>query len=141
MPIRAVQSEDFATDYLAMQMLCAHSPIHRNWTLKHMAQWLVVPIQKRHYLVFVDEKGSPVGFVTWAWLNTDTARQYCERVHLRPNEHCSGEQLWFLDFVSPFGHTRAMVRYLAQSLFKGRRSFSRRSYGTGKTQRVQKWIS
>ncbi|MEL6353883.1 MAG: toxin-activating lysine-acyltransferase [Cyanobacteria bacterium J06627_28] len=97
--------------------LAMHSPLHRQYTLNELEEQFVASLlhdQFRYYEV----AGSPVGFVNWAWLTDELSRKYSTGQYtLALDEWQGGSQLWFPEFIAPFGHARAMVRDLRSHVF------------------------
>ncbi|EDX84677.1 RTX toxin acyltransferase family [Synechococcus sp. PCC 7335] len=98
--------------------LAMHSPLHRRYTLNELEEQFVASLihgQFRYYEV----AGSPVGFVNWAWLTDELAEKYSTGEYtIALNEWQGGSQLWFPEFIAPFGHTNAIVRDLRTHVFE-----------------------
>ncbi len=101
--------------------LWLHSPSHRNFPL-HALNALLMPAIKHRQFVLASEAGRPVFYLSWANLSADAERRYLRQhpVNMPEEDWSSGERMWILDFVAPFGHTQAMTRLLQRRLFASR---------------------
>ena len=59
-----------------------------------------------------------VGVATWAWLRDTAADAMLAEGGVAPDAWQSGDQLWFIDVIAPFGDMRAISRDL-RSPFPG----------------------
>ncbi|QVX40721.1 toxin-activating lysine-acyltransferase (plasmid) [Ralstonia solanacearum] len=100
--------------------LWMHSTSHRNMPL-HTLSALLLPAIKHRQFVLASEDGKPVFFLTWAMLSPEAERRYLSNSPLTMPEAdwASGERMWILDWVAPFGHTRT-GRRLTERLFATR---------------------
>lgn len=93
--------------------LWMHSASHRDAPL-HTLNALLLPALKSRQFVLALENGRPVSYVSWACLDEDAERRYLGNpaVCMRAEDWASGQRLWILDWVAPFGHSAAMRRIL-----------------------------
>lgn len=98
--------------------LWMHSPAHREAPL-HTLHALLLPAIKRRQFVLAVESGRPVFYVAWANLDEEAEARYLRDppVCMRSADWRSGNRMWFLDWIAPFGHSHAMHRFLAQDFF------------------------
>jgi len=87
------------------------------------------------------ENNTPIGLVTWAWINEDVK---CE-IHqsgraLTGDEWQSGDSLFFNDFIAPFGHAKVVAKDLKYGLFKDQVATSIHRNVDGGIGRIQTWI-
>jgi cytolysin-activating lysine-acyltransferase len=81
-----------------------------------------------------------VGLVAWAWLGEPAAARYADGHHwLEADDWRSGRELWFIEFVAPFGHARRIVDDLRGGLFRGDVARARRLRGGGLPPRQMRW--
>lgn len=97
--------------------LWMHSPMHRDAPL-HALPTVLLPIIKRQQYVLVSQAGRPVFFLSWMWLDQIAEKRYLTEptVMIKDEDWCSGDRMWFRDFIAPFGHTAAMSRLLREEL-------------------------
>ncbi|MDP2065517.1 MAG: toxin-activating lysine-acyltransferase [Burkholderiaceae bacterium] len=101
--------------------LWMHSASHRDFPL-HTLPVLLLPAIKRRQFVLASEAGQPVFYLSWASFHPEAEQRYLANSPLLMPEHdwnC-GDRLWLLDWVAPFGHTRAMSRIVTRQLFANR---------------------
>ncbi|HDT4529154.1 toxin-activating lysine-acyltransferase [Enterobacter cloacae complex sp. XJL004] len=98
--------------------LWMHSLNHRDAPL-HVLPVVLLPIIKRQQYVLVEEKGRPIFFLSWAWMSEAAERRYLtqETVLLPEEDWCSGDRMWFRDFITPFGHAEALFRLVRAEIF------------------------
>lgn len=106
--------------------LLGRSDAHRHLFIAEL-DWLVVPaLQLRQFRIW-RHNNQPVGFASWAFLSDETADRFVESARagrmgrIAPNEWKSGEQLWLIDFISPFGGSDEMIKELREQVFEGRK--------------------
>lgn len=83
-------------------------------------EWRILPalLLDQAKLYLKDEV--PLGFVSWAKLSDDVAARYKRVPHqLAPADWKSGEQLWIIDLVAPFGNAREILKDLNENVFPG----------------------
>ncbi|HAU5637870.1 toxin-activating lysine-acyltransferase [Citrobacter amalonaticus] len=109
----------------AVVWLWRHSPMHRDAPLSVLPM-VLLPVIKREQYVLVSQGGCPVCFLSWMWLNMESEARYLTEpsVMIRNEDWCSGDRMWFRDFVAPFGHTPEMLRLLRHDVMS---SFCARS--------------
>lgn len=72
----------------------------------------------------------PVALGVWAWLDPDAAARHVETgAPLRPEDWRSGDALWFIDVVAPFGDGLAVGRDLLRMIPPGGEAFGVRHRG------------
>lgn len=100
--------------------LWMHSASHRDAPLKVLPAVLLPAIKRRQFVLAV-EAGKPVFYLSWASLGEEAEARYLSNPPERMPEAdwASGDRLWLLDWVAPFGHTRAM-RHVIARLFADR---------------------
>lgn len=101
----------------ALCWLYSHSPVHRAWPAYALHQWLMPAIETQQMRLY--RRGNqPVAFVSWARLSKQVEEAYVRNTSsLRPTDWRSGERLWLIDWVAPFGGTKAIARDLRNNVF------------------------
>jgi cytolysin-activating lysine-acyltransferase len=61
----------------------------------------------------------PVAFVSWARLSEEAEKKFITTQKLSPADWKSGDRLWLVDVVTPFGNQDRIFKELYQSIFKG----------------------
>lgn len=97
--------------------LLMNSRVHSPYTIEEVKLAVLIPIEKGQAVLFRDGD-RPVGFVSWAWLSDEVAERYARTTKpIGPAEWDSGKNLWFMDFIVPFGQAREIVRHLREVRF------------------------
>ena len=101
--------------------LWMHSASHRNFPLHTLPALLLPAIRQRQFLLAY-EGGRPVFYLAWANLSAAAEQRYISQhpLLMPESDWHSGERLWLLDWIAPFGHTPTMMRIVRQKLFAGR---------------------
>jgi cytolysin-activating lysine-acyltransferase len=98
--------------------LWMHSQKHREAPL-HMLSTLLLPAIKHQKFILISEQGKPVFYLSWANLNAEAEARYVKNPsYVMPQEDWnSGDRMWVLDWVAPFGHTKVVCKLLQKYLF------------------------
>lgn len=101
--------------------LWMNSPMHRVMPLDALNA-LLLPAIKRQQFVIASENGQPVFYMAWACFDELAERRYIDHrpEDLAPADWASGDRLWILDWIAPFGHSREMTRLVSRDLFPRR---------------------
>ena len=63
------------------------------------------------------EKDKPVGLVTWCWMSSTNSSNFLQD-NYHPSEEdfqfddVEGKELWGLELIAPYGHTRQVMRLI-----------------------------
>ena len=87
------------------------SDFHKNIRIKIMGTLFLPPIQLNQFRIWYDKDG-PTGFVVWAFLSKEVAERYKNGIPVQPHEWQSGEDLWFINFVSIRGSLKEKIKGL-----------------------------
>ncbi|MCL1861381.1 MAG: toxin-activating lysine-acyltransferase [Proteobacteria bacterium] len=96
--------------------LFMHSDMHREMPLYGLSAQ-VLPALKHRQFVLASKQGKPVFFLTWATFSPDAERRYLmlnSPISLFEADWASGDRIWILDWVAPFGHTRIASRLISR---------------------------
>lgn len=101
--------------------LWMHSSEHRDAPLQVLSTLLLPAIKTGQFILMV-ENAKPVFFLSWAMLNEEAESRYLNNPPhcMREADWNSGERMWILDWIAPFGHSRKMKRLLERDLFPQR---------------------
>lgn len=98
--------------------LWGQSPLHKDWRLKFMAPTIWPAIMHRQFLIGRDKTYRPVVFVSWAQLDEARERQYLQNPNsLSHDDWASGDRVWFIDWITPFGGALATARKIEHDVF------------------------
>lgn len=94
----------------------------RKFTFIADQDWLLMPpvVLDQCKLYMKDEM--PWVFITWALVSDDIDARLRSMVpKIAPHEWKSGEHVWLIDIVAPFGQSEEMVEELRRTQFPGRK--------------------
>ena len=124
--------------------LFGRSNAHKHLFISEL-DWLLVPaLQLRQFRIW-RHNGQPVGFASWAWLTQEAAARVVESARagrmgrIAPNEWKSGDQLWLIDFLAPFGGGDEMVKELREKIFAGQKIKTLQPAPDGSGPAVTEW--
>lgn len=84
-------------------------------------EWRVVPaIVLDQYKLYM-QGSAPLAFVSWAFVGEEEDRQLRNgKLRLAPKDWKSGDRVWVIDVVAPFGSAKELLRGLLDEVFAGR---------------------
>jgi cytolysin-activating lysine-acyltransferase len=100
--------------------LMSQSPLHKQLFISD-TEWLVMtPMLLQQFRLFYD-KAKPVGVIFWASVSEEVeARLAAGTTRMRPQDWKSGDRLWVVEAIAPFGAAEEMVKDLKAKVFPGR---------------------
>ena len=99
---------------LLLYMQSAHRRLHFIADL----EWLLLPPLVNGQCKLYMKKEYPISFVSWAFLNEETERYLLAGGgRLRPSDWKSGDRLWLIDIVAPFGEVDKMLDDIRKNEF------------------------
>ncbi len=102
-------------------------------------EWKVMPplVLDQAKLYMKDE--SPLAFVSWAMLSEESVARYKNPPHhLTPSDWKSGDQVWLIDVLTPFGGAKEVLKDLKENVFKGQKIYQLSPMPSGEAQ-VLEW--
>ncbi len=99
--------------------LWMHSPAHRNLPV-HVLPGLLLPAIERRQFVMGSQAGKPLFYMSWAKFDINAERRYLQNpsAPLADADWSSGNRLWIVDWIAPFGHTPTLARIVRRRLFR-----------------------
>lgn len=92
----------------------------RKYTFIAEQDWLLMPPVVLDQCKLYMKDDMPWAFVTWARVNDEIdARLRSANPRIAPHEWQSGEHVWLIDIVAPFGEADDMVEELRRTQFSG----------------------
>jgi hemolysin-activating ACP:hemolysin acyltransferase len=105
-------------DIVDAVVLFAGSETHQHYNMDYLNSYLVYPNRHDKLRVYY-EAGEAIGLVTWAWLTPEKAKSFLlgeedltEADYIPEKEE--GLQFWGVDFISPKGKARDIMRRIKQ---------------------------
>ena len=124
--------------------LLGRSNAHKHLFISEL-DWLLVPaLQLRQFRIW-RHNAQPVGFASWAYLTQEAADRFVESAkagrmgRIAPNEWKSGDQLWLIDFLAPFGGGDEMIKELREKIFEGQKIKTLQPAPDGSGPAVMEW--
>jgi cytolysin-activating lysine-acyltransferase len=100
--------------------LMSQSGIHKSFFISDLEWFVMTPVFLQQFRLFYD-KDKPIGVVFWGTVSDEVAVRLAEGTSkLRPQDWKSGDNLWVVEVVAPFGGAEEMVKDLKAAVFPGR---------------------
>jgi len=94
---------------------------HRRFTFISDLEWLLLPPLMLKQCKLYMERDFPIGYVSWAFLSTSVEERLVQSGgRLAAGEWKSGDQLWLIDMVAPFGSVDKILTDVRDTIFPGR---------------------
>ena len=102
--------------------LMSRSPLHKHLMVTDIEWLLMPPIMLNQFHMWQDQ-GRPHGFASWAYFGEEQEERIANKGirRLMPTDWKTGEALWLIDFVAPFGGQEKMVEELRLKILPGQR--------------------
>ena len=89
-------------------------------TLVSELEWRVLPALMLDQAKLYLKDEAPVAFVSWARLSDAAAQRYKTAPHqLTMNDWASGDQVWLVDVLTPFGGAQDVLKDIREKVFAG----------------------
>jgi len=106
---------DSFADFGAMTYLASLVPFHREKTLARAQFYFEPALRLGQYRMF-RSNGFPRAFITWAGLSPRAEMAFAvDHQPLAPEDWTSGNSVWLIDFVAPFGQFDQIIAMLTQN--------------------------
>ncbi len=90
--------------------LLTQSPAHKGFFISDIEWMIMVPVMLQQFRLFYDQD-KPVGVVLWAKINKEVEeRLMAGNARMRPQDWKSGETLWVVEIIAPFGGHLEMIK-------------------------------
>jgi cytolysin-activating lysine-acyltransferase len=106
--------------------IMSQSMLHKTLFISDLEWMVMTPIALQQFRLFYDEE-KPIGVALWAFANNEVeARLLAGGARLRPQDWRSGEKLWIVDVISPWGEVAGerlqtvMLKDLKDNVFPNR---------------------
>jgi cytolysin-activating lysine-acyltransferase len=84
--------------------------------------WAVLPPIVLDQCRLYTRSGLPYAFITWAFVSESVAaRLHSIQPKIAPHEWKSGEEVWIIDAVAPFGQLEETLKELRETMFPGKK--------------------
>lgn len=101
--------------------LYSQTKTHKYFTFGDVEARILAPLMIKQCKLYVQSNsgGLPTGFISWARLSEEVEQKYIHTQRLSPSDWKSGDRLWMIDVLAPFGGQEAIFREACDSLLKG----------------------
>ncbi len=97
-------SQQKLADFGSMWFLAGLVQKYNQYKVAELMQLIEPPLRLGQYKIFTS-KGYPRAFITWASLNEENQIKFAlEESYFGADQWASGENIWLVDLVAPFGH-------------------------------------
>lgn len=138
--------DPFAALGRMLWLACRVEP-YRDFPLSRCEAALLPAIELGQFRLYGADDGRPLAFVTWALMSEAAEARHRanaagdgEAINARQDWR-SGDRLWFMDFVAPFGHARAVAADLRRNVFPNRSARGVRMARDGDVKKLGAWRS
>lgn len=124
----ALKEHIHAQSLKVLQRLPAMGPVimlylqssHRRYQFIGDLEWLLLPPLVLGQCKLYMKKEYPISFISWAFLDEAAEKRlFANGGKLRPEDWKSGDRLWLIDIVAPFGGVENMLRDFQKNEFPG----------------------
>jgi len=100
--------------------LYMQSDSHKHYFVQDLESRALPPIMKDQCKLYLQTKagGLPMAYVSWAYLSEDAEKVYCATQKIAPKDWKSGDNLWLIDVLTPFGGNERIFAELYHKVFK-----------------------
>ena len=119
--------------------LYMHSPAHKYAFITDL-EWMVMPplVLNQYKLYMKDD--APLAFASWASVDEEVEKRLLSgRIRLAPKDWKSGDRLWLIDLIAPFGGGKDVIKDLRENVFPSRTIKQLMPDADGKNVRPIEW--
>ena len=100
--------------------LMSQSPLHKQFFISDLEWFVMTPALLQQFRLYYDQQ-KPIGVVLWASVSDEVAERLAQgTTKLRPQDWKSGDTLWVVEVIAPFGGAEEMVKDLKEKVFPER---------------------
>ncbi|MFW2439264.1 MAG: toxin-activating lysine-acyltransferase [Arenicellales bacterium] len=105
--------------------LYTQSPASRYYFIQDMESRVLPALVLDQCKVYLQTSGGslPIAYVSWAYLSPDAEERFLATQRIAPSDWKSGENLWLIDVLAPFGGEQAILKELFNDELKNREVF------------------
>jgi len=134
---RDAPKKTLATAVGEIAWLLSQSPTHRHALFLADLEWLVMPpLTLSQYRLFYAD-GKPVGVAFWAFVSEEVEQRLAGGGRLGASEWRSGDRVWLVEIVAPFGGQDRMLADLQKTALADRQFRYMRTAPGGKRETVE----
>jgi cytolysin-activating lysine-acyltransferase len=116
------------------------SKLHRKYLINDIGAVFLPPIHLNQFRIYKNKEGDPIALLTWAFFSKEIEEKYLTKKYLlRPEDWKSGDRLWSIDFLAPFGHMKMVSKDLRNNVFPDAHGKSVRITEDGEIKGIYDW--
>ena len=97
--------------------LMSQSPAHKTFFISDLEWMIMVPVMLQQFRIFYDQQ-KPIGVALWGFVNDEVEERLMGgNAKLKPQDWKSGNKLWVVEIIAPFGGHEAMLQDLKTQVF------------------------
>lgn len=94
-----------------------NSPLHSKYAISDVINNFLPPLDLGQFRIY-KKNNKPVALLTWAYLSEEIENKYMnEQYDLKLEDWNSGDRLWFIDFMAPFGGVEDIKKDIKSNVF------------------------
>lgn len=98
--------------------LLTQSSSHKGFFISDIEWMIMVPVMLQQFRLFYD-KDKPVGVALWGKISEDVEQRLKSgNARMRPQDWKSGEKIWIVEIIAPFGGHEEMLKDFKTEVFK-----------------------
>ena len=115
--------------------LLSQSPLHKQLFISDLEWFVMPPLMLEQFRIFYGPS-TPAAVAMWAFVSDEIEQRLMDGAsRLRPDEWKSGDHLWLMELVAPFGAQDEILSDLSRNVFPNR-SFNYHRIGVGGAREV-----
>ncbi len=100
--------------------LYMHAPSQKHLFLTDVEWMIIPPMELNQYKLYMKEE-APLAYASWAFVDEETEKRLLSgRIRLAPKDWKSGDRLWLIDLVAPFGGGKDVLKDIRDNVFPSR---------------------
>jgi cytolysin-activating lysine-acyltransferase len=116
------------------------SEFHRKYLIHDIGSVFFPPVHLNQFRIYKNKLKDPIALITWAFLSKEVEEKYLSQEYiLKPQDWKSGNRIWFIDFLAPFGHMRQVSKDIKDNIFPNDCGKSVRVDSNGKIKGIYNW--
>ena len=120
------QSDRRMASFGRLSMLASYCPLHKKLPVQALSRLFIPAINNDTIRFFTNDDDQVCAALIWARLSDEVSqRMIYDQVPPTEKDWTSGTNLWTLDILAPFGHSRMVARHIARTPHKGPFYFAR----------------
>lgn len=105
----------------AISILAMKSQTHKYLFLSDY-EWLVLPaIATKQFALFRGTQNEPIAYISWASVSNQVQQRLTDKTSkLQPADWKSGDNIYIIDIICPFGPAKGLLKQLNEKQFQGK---------------------